>query len=220
MLVEEGEHRRAEACFTSAARRAEAQLKALDEDDDEAFAKLKDVLARCLLNVALCCKKRNGRRDEIAVLDGALGVLGDDVDEAVASEVEAAMSSATVLLRAKARLRRGAARGFLGDADAAASDLTAADALAARIVDEVPAAAALRRDVVRERASRRRRPRGAGSARRPPSRARRFLTSGDRRAGRGGAQKARRLDGTRPPARSRHRRAGAGPPGTSYSRGF
>ena len=150
MLVGEGEHRRAEACFTRAARRAEAQLKALDEDDDEAFAKLKDVLARCLLNVALCCKKRNGRRDEIAVLDGALGVLGDDVDEAVATEVEAAMSSATVLLRAKARLRRGAARGALGDADAASLDLTAADALAARIVDEVPAAAALRRDVVRE----------------------------------------------------------------------
>ena len=93
-----------------AARRAEAQLKTLDEDDDEAFAKLKDVLARCLLNVAHCCKKRNGRRDEIAVLDGALGVLGDDVDEAVASEVEAAMSSATVLLRAKARLRRGPRR--------------------------------------------------------------------------------------------------------------
>merc|ERR1719333_1479739 len=61
------------------------------------------------------------------------------------------MSPATVLLRAKARLRRGAARGSLGDADAAAQDLTAADALAARIVDEVPAAAALRRDVVRER---------------------------------------------------------------------
>ena len=151
MLLGEGECRRAEACFTRAARRAEAQLKALDEDDDEAFAKLKDVLARCLLNVALCCKKRNGRRDEIAVLDGALGVLGDDVDEALVNEVEAAMSSATVLLRAKARLRRGAARGSLGDADAASLDLTAADALAARIVDEVPAAAALRRDVVRER---------------------------------------------------------------------
>ena len=85
------------------------------------------------------------------MLDGALGVLSDNVDEAVATEVEAAMSSATVLLRAKARLRRGAARGFLGDADAAAPDLTAADALAARVVDEVPAAAALRRDVVRER---------------------------------------------------------------------
>ena len=151
MLVAEGECRRAEACFTRAARRAEAQLKALDDDDDEAFAKLKDVLARCLLNVALCCKKRNGRRDEIAVLDGALGVLGDDVDEALVNEVEAAMSPATLLLRAKARLRRGAARGVLGDADAAAQDLTAADALAARIVDELPAAAALRRDVVRER---------------------------------------------------------------------
>ena len=35
------------------------------------------------------------------MLDGALGVLGDDVDEALVNEVEAAMSPATVLLRAK-----------------------------------------------------------------------------------------------------------------------
>ena len=43
-----------------AARRAEAQLKALDEDDDDAFAKLKDVLARCLL------KRRSAARNEMA----------------------------------------------------------------------------------------------------------------------------------------------------------
>ena len=150
MLVEEGEYRRAEACFTSAARRAEAQLKALDEDDDEAFAKLKDVLARCLLNVALCCKKRNGRRTKSRCWT-VRWVFSVMMSTKRWRPRWRPPCSATVLLRAKARLRRGAARGALGDADAAAQDLTAADALAARIVDEVPAAAALRRDVVRER---------------------------------------------------------------------
>ena len=103
------------------------------------------------------------------MLDGALGVLGDDVDEALANEVEAAMSPATLLLAAgQGAAAAGAARGVLGDADAAALDLTAADALAARIVDEVPAAAALRARRRRASgASRRRRPRGAGGARRP-----------------------------------------------------
>ena len=41
MLVEEGEYRRAEACFYARGAAREAQLKALDEDDDEAFAKLR-----------------------------------------------------------------------------------------------------------------------------------------------------------------------------------
>lgn len=154
MLVGEGGWRRAEACFTRGARCAEAHLKALDEDDDEAYVKGRDVLARCLLNVALCCRKRNGRRDELAVLDGALGVLEglNAADAEIAAEVEASLPAAALLLRAKARLRRGAAHAALGDADAAAVDLTAADALAAKVAAASPGpAAALRRDVARER---------------------------------------------------------------------
>ena len=99
------------------------------------------------------------------------------------------MSSATVCSGPR-RAAAGAAHGFLGDADAAALDLTAADALAARIVDEVPAAAALRRDVVRERASsggtarRRRREKAAFAGRR-------FSTSGTRRRASAGGRAAR-----------------------------